>query len=256
MSNTKEELQQEIQRLYSEEGVKGNDNWGKVRNPDQFDRKVREYEFGSRTCFEKKNDQAYADLQASRGLSLDPEKSIDENLEWVDKDSDNLPPNDIARIQELMELIDFDKLENFIELGFRSPRLLKFYKQHFKSCIGYDIVKANVLTSKCLGYECEVHDLSSEKSIDLKEKSIVAAYHVFEHLQDPLQTLNKIYKNLCPDSYFHIEIPLENVDEPVVRYAHCTSFRLGDLELMLKDAGFSIIFNVVGNNTQRILAKK
>ena len=56
MSNTKEELQQEIQRLYSEEGVKGNDNWGKVRNPDQFDRKVREYEFGSRTCFEKKND--------------------------------------------------------------------------------------------------------------------------------------------------------------------------------------------------------
>ena len=35
--------QQEIQRLYSEEGVKGNDNWGKVRNADQFDRKVREY---------------------------------------------------------------------------------------------------------------------------------------------------------------------------------------------------------------------
>jgi len=256
MSNIKEELQQEIQRLYSEDGVKGNDNWGKVRSANQFDRKVREYDFGSRTCFEKKDEQAYADLQASRGLSLDPKKSIEENLEWVDKDSDKLPPNDIARIQELMELLDFDKLENFIELGFRSPRLLKSYKQYFKNCIGYDIVKANVLTSQCLGYDCEVHDLSSDEPIDLKQKSIVAAYHVFEHLPDPLQTLNKIYKNLCPDSYFHIEIPLENVDDPVVRYAHCTSFRLHDLELMLKDTGFSIIFNVIGGNTQRVLVKK
>ena len=40
MNNTKEELQQEIQRLYSEDGVKGNDNWGKVRSANQFDRKV------------------------------------------------------------------------------------------------------------------------------------------------------------------------------------------------------------------------
>ena len=61
---------------------------------------------------------------------------------------------------------------------------------------------------------------------------------------------------MCPDSYFHIEIPLENVEDPVVRYAHCTSFRLGDLELMLKKAGFSILFNATGVNTQRILAKK
>ena len=256
MNNLKEELQKEIQRLYSEEGIKGTDNWGKVRNAGQFERKVREYNFGQRTCFEKKDEQAYADLQASRGLSLDPKKSIEENLEWVDKDSDKLPPNDIARIQELMELLDFDKLENFIELGFRSPRLLKSYKQYFKNCIGYDIVKANVLTSQCLGYDCEVHDLSSDEPIDLKQKSIVAAYHVFEHLPDPLQTLNKIYKSLCPDSYFHIEIPLEKVDDPVVRYAHCTSFRLGDLELMLKDVGFSVVFNAIGVNTQRILAKK
>ena len=256
MNNLKEELKKEINRLYSADGVKGLDNWGKVRTADQFDKKVIKYDFGERTCFQKKDDQLYADLQAARGLSLDPEKSIEENLNQITKDSQDLPSNDIVRIQELMDFDIFDSLDNFIELGFRSPRLLEFYKQYFSNCIGYDIVKANVLASQCLGYNCEVHDLSSQEDIDLKEKSLVVAYHVFEHLPDPLNTLRKIYNNLCKESYFHIEIPLESVEDPVVRYAHCTSFRLDDLKFMLKEAGFSVLFNTVGGNTQRILARK
>ena len=72
MNNLKEELKKEINRLYSADGVKGLDNWGKVRTADQFDKKVIKYDFGERTCFQKKDDQLYADLQASRGLSVDP----------------------------------------------------------------------------------------------------------------------------------------------------------------------------------------
>lgn len=256
ITDPKEELQKEIQRLFSSQGIKGDDNWGTVRNADQFERKTREYAFGQRVCFEKKDQQVYADLQASRGLSLDPEKSIDENLNLIEHDSHSLPSNDVTRIQELMELIDLDSLENFVELGFRSPRLLKHYGQLGKNCFGYDIVKANVLAAKCLGYNSEAHDLSLDAPIDLKKNSLVVAYHVFEHLPDPFKTLKKIYQNLCPDSYFHIEIPIENVEDPVVRYAHCTSFRADDLLKMLKDSGFTIVFNTTGSNIQRILTKK
>ena len=46
MNNLKEELKKEINRLYSADGVKGLDNWGKVRTADQFDKKVIKYDFG------------------------------------------------------------------------------------------------------------------------------------------------------------------------------------------------------------------
>ena len=255
-TDAREELQKEIQRLYSTKGVKGEDNWGKVRNANCFERKTMEYDFGTRTSFDKKDQQAYADLQASRGLSLDPDKSINENLEWVEGESNNIPPNDLIRIQEIDDLINLDSLENFIELGFRSPRLLKYYKQAGKQCIGYDIARVNVLAGQCLGYDCAVHDLSSDSDIQLKNKSLVAAYHVFEHLPDPMHSLKKVYNNLCEDSYFHIEIPIEHVDDPVVRYAHCTSFRPGDLKNMLKEVGFKVVFNTVGGNIERTLTKK
>ena len=254
--NVKDEFKEEIQRLFSIDGVKGNDNWGSVRTPDQFTKETRQYEFGNRVCFEKKDQQAYADLQASRGLSLDPAKSVEENLQFVEKDGHVLPSNDITRFQELTELIDLEGLDNFVELGFRSPRLLKHYSSIGKTCFGYDIAKINVLAAKCPGYNADTHDLSSDDSIDLKTNSLVVAYHVFEHLPNPLKTLKKIHNALCKNSYFHIEIPIENVNEPVVRYAHCTSFFQDDLWKMLKDCGFKIVFNTNGNGIQRILAKK
>ena len=48
-----DELKKEIKRLFSSDGVKGDDNWASVRSPKQFTREKREYEFGGRVCFEK-----------------------------------------------------------------------------------------------------------------------------------------------------------------------------------------------------------
>ena len=54
MNNLKEELKKEINRLYSADGVKGLDNWGKVRTADQFDKKVIKYDLERELVFKKK----------------------------------------------------------------------------------------------------------------------------------------------------------------------------------------------------------
>jgi len=223
----------EIRKIYGESGYEGNDNWSSVRNMNIFQKANR--------------NELYEALQASRGINLSVDNNFDANIEqvslYMDKPFSNI---DIRRHNEIIDIIDYPSIENVIELGFRAPRLLKYYRELGKTVEGIDVVKVNVLIAKYLGYNCSVHDLSLDKKLTLKNNSLIISYHCFEHIIDPQKALSKIFSSMSKDSYLHIEVPTEEVNNPNIKYAHCFAFHKGQLRDMLIKCGFKILF---WNNT-------
>ena len=133
------------------------------------------------------------------------------------------------------------KLTGFVELGFRIPRLLDYFtKTHGSKSWGYDIVPLNVDVANTLGYDGRLYDLNDcNDDLDLEGATLVAAYHVIEHVSDPLKALQKIYNSMSPGSLFHVEIPIEP-GEPRVEFGHLFPFEEGDLKIMLEEAGFRV----------------
>ena len=128
------------------------------------------------------------------------------------------------------------------EIGFRTPRLLKYYlEREYAYAIGYDVLEANVIAAQFLGYNADVYDLNEcEKDLDLKNIDLVLAYHVLEHVSDPHKAIKKISESMSPDSHFHVEIPIEP-GIPNIRYCHLFPFESGDIRWMLEDAGFQVL---------------
>ena len=134
------------------------------------------------------------------------------------------------------------------ELGFRSPRLIKYYqdKKGFKNALGLDINKFNVAIGKKLGYDCRYHDLNSKKKLNLKDSSLVLSYHCLEHCSNPLEVLKKVYDGMDRGTLFHVEIPIEP-DGPRLKFGHLFAFHENDLVRMLSLTGFDIL--TIGRKT-------
>ena len=140
-----QELENEFKRLQSLE----DENWKSVRvdNIDSlYDKMQYEYEWGTRLFYTVKDSNQYKDyidLQASRGLPhpQDYNWDWDEYFKHVHMDERDLNENDIKRVDSLEKILleNIFKVEtwnetfnhtsggirNFIEIGFRSPELLK-----------------------------------------------------------------------------------------------------------------------------------
>ena len=134
-----------------------------------------------------------------------------------------------------------EKVERVYELGFRSPKLLKYYKNTGKEAVGYDIVKVNVLIGKYLNYDCVIHDLTSEEPLDFEENSLIIAYHSFEHLPNPSKAIEKVFNGMKENCFFHIEVPTQNIPKPTVETAHCYAFHSEELKNMIGNLKFKII---------------
>ena len=236
----KEKLKQEIiDEIHRTAKWEGTDNWKSVRSLDIFTK--------------ENSSDLYEGLQSSRGLNVSTEISFEENIQRVISDIDkDLLPQDVDRQNEIEENIDFSKIKNVFELGFRTPRILNFYKNLGKDTFGIDVVRLNALIGQYLGYDCDRHDLTSDDPLNFKENSLIISYHCFEHLPDPQKTLNKVKNAMPSNSWFHIEVPTEDIHIPNVRYGHCFAFHSGMLKDMLIDCGFKIL-SYTNSHNQRAL---
>jgi SAM-dependent methyltransferase len=249
----KKQISLEIDKIYGPSGYSSN-NWASVRNTN---------------IFKQENSQdLYEGLQASRGLSLHIDKSTEENINDIKKEinedhnqlrmalSHGAEHNintfrdkkqcitierTIARIKELKRFNVLKKVDRVYELGFRTPKLLKYYESIGKKATGFDIVKVNVLMGKYLNYNCVIHDLSSDVPLDFEENSLIIAYHSFEHLPNPNKAIKKVYDGMKKSCFFHIEVPTENIITPHIRVAHCYAFHTGELKQMIENLEFEII---------------
>ena len=240
---------------------KSDDNWSELRTADNYDRVIKTYSFGDRITYVKKNEKDYVDLQASRGINI---QTREEEESFTEKVKNSLSPNDadLVRINELAAELGDVQFSGYVELGFRIPRLLEYFsKNHNCSAWGYDVVPLNVEVAKTLGYDARVYDLDKcEGNLDLDGASLVSAYHVIEHVSDPLKALQKINDSMDEGAVLHVEIPIEP-GEPRVNFGHLFPFEEGDLKAMLVEAGFNVTFfststHDKGPQIERCVARK
>lgn len=213
--------EEELKRLRE---LQKND-WEDLRSPEKYIlQEVKIPDIGTRKVyvFDKWSQlkSQYEDLQSSRGVvSAD---TIEEMIKI--QNSYGLTSADNARI---------------IELGFRFPKLLEFYRNRFQRVKGCDITDLSVAVGTMMNYDVVKCDLSRTVP-NVMQSSLVVAYHVLEHISDPHETIKRLYDLLPNDSYFHVEIPIEP-GIPRIRYAHLFAFEKGDVTKMCRNAGFMIV---------------
>lgn len=250
------DIENEFKRL---EQIRTNNNWFDPRNEDNYTLMTRSYAFGDRNYFTISEDRyhLYKDLQASRGIPDLLHTTINEYLVEFENTSYDLDVEDHERIDELTKYLLIDELDCFVELGFRTPKLLNFWSENDLYVKGYDVVKVNVLVSSQLGWDVCEYDLSfPDKDLSLESNSLIVSYHCFEHLINPYKALQRVYSDMKENSFFHIEVPIETQSTPNIKYGHMQTFFPNDLKCMLESIGFNIIFKSNRKDVERVLVSK
>lgn len=246
--------------------LKRDGDWQSVRTLDGIYKLTEvDYPFGKRCVYQLIDDQQkYVDLQQSRGVPVEATDSPDDILQRAICSIDELQESDIVRIEELCKLLNDRqvKIVGFAELGFRIPKLQKYYYDRgARITLGYDVADLSLAIGRRLGYNVHRYDFNQpSKPLDLKGCNVVVSYHMLEHVSDPLQAVDLIAKSMEPGAYFHVEVPIEP-DGPRIRYAHLFPFHSGDLAEMLKIAKLEILHESTkthrdGPAIERILAMK
>jgi len=270
--------------LFEEISELRKNNWGEIRDISNFEVITREYSFGNRSCYKTSEKNNYL-LQASRNPSYftleemirnsatcvsrldDPDRvRISEASTVIEKVRENIVEfkAQAATEQErnALNLAFTEPNVGLVELGFKEPRLLGYYKNSqdlgFSKFIGYDISPLLVGIASKLGWDARTIDLNTAKEIDLQEANLVLAYHVLDRLSDPLSVLKMLKENCSPGTKFHFEVPTES-GIPRLRYSKLSSFEKGDLQQMLIEAEFiPISFSNIpcpnGPDIERIMA--
>lgn len=219
------------------------------RNVSNFITDKIELPWGVRECLKEVVDENNYNLQLSRGMSLDLDFTPEAAFEHINFLVDNIIESDIVRINELDYLLEQkDKLNindytpnSFYEIGFRVPRLQKYYAEKGLKESGCDINQFNVLVGNILGFNCEKVDLQKElTNLNLREHNLIVCYHVLEHLSNPMEFLQKLHSVTAANTLFHFEIPVEP-DGPHVERAHLFPFHDKDLMKMVQHAGFRLL---------------
>jgi len=266
-NNLDKNLAEEVDRLVS---LKGKDNWRGTRTDENFDLIQRTYSFGVRNCYKKKEQghDSYVDLQSSRGIGIEENDNIDRIMSTID-DSLELISSDLVRIRELEYIFDNKELfpngfnhTGLVELGFRVPRLMKYYSETYEiPAWGYDISPLSLGVTQKLNHDGRLYDFDAcDQNLDLSGASLLISYHMLEHLSDPLKAVKKIYQEMDAGSYFHVEIPIEP-GMPRLEFAHMFPFEPKDMGHMLTEAGFKLFSlsyqtHVGGPHIERYFAGK
>jgi len=221
--------------------------WNEVRSTDNFVEKTLSFPWGERKVLYPKMPENNYMLQASRSITINKNDTEQEIKEYLEQNVFMLLEADHVRINELENLFGKDyysKVGTVCEFGFRSPKLLNFYKQkNVKHQIGFEINDFNVSLGKHLGFKCTRFDLSldNEENLLLNDVDLLLCYHVLEHLPNPFEGLRKIAAKIKQGAIMHLEIPVEP-DGPRIKYGHLYPFHPLDLHHMCKELNLKIIF--------------
>ena len=239
------EFDDDVKRFVS---MRNDGNWSEYRSPvDRFDLVEVDYVFGKRNVYVPQKDSFNINLQESRGIGIAPDDHLTDVVEKAYSTLDSIEEGDMLRITELDQVIKKLNYEpaSFCEIGFRVPKLQKFYKDNRSmSEAGFEINDFNIKLGRKMGYNCFRINLLEDKDYltpnKLEKFDIIVGYHVLEHVHDPMTAL-KVIKNLCHSkTILHIEIPIEP-GIPRLKYGHLFPFDEKDLEHMLKMSGFEIL---------------
>ena len=158
-----------IENLLEEALVHDNNSWEKCRDAKNYDMKITHIEAinDKRHVLYRKSsdDNLYEMLQCSRGITFNKESQ--DLIKDVNDNQMILQESDEVRIDEINEFfkskeIQAGNLNTFIEIGFRVPKLLKYYRElGFEKVVGYDVVNLNVSIGKALGYDTYVQDFNN-----------------------------------------------------------------------------------------------
>jgi|LWDU01.1.fsa_nt_gi hypothetical protein len=260
--------------------------WEEIRNLKNFDLLTKEYSFGARLAYSTTPENNYY-LQSARNPNFD---NVDAMVNRFLNCSSYLSDADRIRISEVSTVIEkiVENMEEFkmqaktieekeaiekafknpesrlIELGFKEPRLLGYYKNSgelgFSAFTGYDLSPLLVGIASKLEWDARVIDLNTADKIDLDNAGLVLAYHILDRLTDPLKTLTMLEQNCAPGTKFHFEVPIEP-GTPRLRYSKLFAFDRGDLQQMLIESNFiPISFSNIpcpeGPDIERIMAIK
>ena len=247
-------IQAELDRL---KPIRDNNHWDGVRGQQNFLRSYRKTSTGDRAIWVPKDSNHNKDLQSSRSVGLLNVETVDD-IETGFENGMKLTHIDTVRIQELAEVISilndlseqegFEKfkLKGMCEIGFRYPRLMKYYQDKYDIPVkGYDVSTLAVEYAKTKGYDARDCDLNKEVP-NFKGYNLLVMYHVLEHLEDPESFLKSLYENVEEGTVCHFEVPLE-LNEPQYDFGHLFGFHPGDLVHYVVAAGFKGISMVTKN---------
>jgi SAM-dependent methyltransferase len=209
-----------------------------------------------RYCLKRKQGQKYEDLQSMRsnwwhwpdaksGIEKF-KKELEEKVPHLFSSKNPTDQSMCVRINELEHIKNEDIADlkddmTIIELGFRCPTWMEYFRQKGNKFIGYDIVKFNILRAIAMGYDARYYDFDDcEPDLDLSEGDLIMCYQILEHISDPYAALLKIYDAMKPGAYLHVEIPVEP-GFPRVKFGHMFPFGEHDLQNMTAYAGFKVI---------------
>lgn len=233
------------------------ESWSNVRDLSHYDIVYREYSFGTRKTLTHKSFDQYHGLQSSRGIAVSHADTVDSILERTSNDILTLSELDTERINEISRSVTFIQGEKtFVEIGFRTPKLMKHYIDNGWYAKGFDIAMMSVEVAKGLGYDAEQYDFNDcTKDLNIGKANLIVCYHVLEHISDPSVAIRKIYEACPPSVMFHVEVPIEE-DGPRLRYGHMFPFHRNDLRTMLTEAGFTICLTSTSTGIERYMAMK
>jgi hypothetical protein len=254
---------EEIEKLRK---LRSDNNWKEVRSEEKFELVEKQFSFGVRKVYLPKDSNNNVDLQSSRGVGFSDGETLESTLRKYLANTENLDEPNFLRLQELekinahikneetfIKLLNSTEKEkeknalrkafiesgrNFVEIGFRVPSLLNFFKKSGYETLGYDINPLSISICKKLGWNVEFKDLNDLNSIfNINPGTLIVCYHVLEHLSNPLESLKNLSKQLPPGVKLHFEIPIEP-GVPRLNFGHLFPFERGDLQKMLIEAGF------------------
>jgi len=227
---------------------RSNGNWAEYRNKyetKRFHRKEVEFPFVGRKVVWKEKDKDFnLNLQESRGIGINEDTTIDSILESVNSDlSSGTTEADIVRIDHLEEYLCNVEGSNLLEIGFRVPRVQKYYEDnHGLKGFGVDINAFNCELFEKLGFRIKNLDLNTDKKITnvFNEMfDVICCYHVLEHTNNPVNAVRNMFEALNMGGILHIEIPIEG-DYQKLEYGHLIGFHNNELSKILSGVGFSI----------------
>lgn len=157
-------------------------------------------------------------------------------------------PHQKSRIEALGEKINSNS--KVLEIGCSAGHFLYSIKDKVRECVGVELNKENAeFVNKELGI-CVYNDSIENLVFPEEYFDAIAAFHVFEHIDNPLDFLKNLSKYLKPDGVIFLEVPNTN-DALMSLYKldsfadfwyiepHSFFYTPETLKMMLEKGGFS-----------------
>lgn len=137
------------------------------------------------------------------------------------------------------------RAKSILEIGSGYGHLLMELKNRgFKKIKGLEFSKQAVETSLNKGLDVIYADINSDCRNKIKESfDVIAAYSIFEHLDNPAQFLNIVKNFLNPSGVIIVRVPdINSIEGPKVSLLdHFWSFTRKSIIAMLQNSSFKII---------------